>query len=83
MIDNQPNIDTNDDIAGLSYEQALSELEVITSKLETDQNTLDEALALFERGQLLINHCSQLLDRVELRVQQLIGDELGEFPNQI
>ena len=37
----------------LTYEQAFTELESIVSKLEAEQQPLDEAMALFERGQVL------------------------------
>lgn len=60
-----------DDIQSMTYEQAYRELEEIVDGLETNQKSLDEALALFERGQALAKHCSGLLDRAELKVQQL------------
>ncbi len=60
-----------DDIQELNYEQAISELETIVSSLENDQKPLDEAIALYERGQALANHCASLLDRAELRIQQV------------
>ena len=61
----------SNDIQSMSYEKAFSELEQIVSGLETNQNSLEEALALFERGQALARHCSELLDGAELKVQQL------------
>ena len=63
----------------LSYEQALSELEAIVLNLESDQHTLEEALAIFERGQALAQHCSQLLEHAELKIQELSGEELLDF----
>ncbi len=57
----------------LSYEKAYAELEKIVDELETDSKTLEEALALFERGQVLAQHCALLLDQAELRVRQLSG----------
>ncbi len=66
---------TADDIQSLSYEQAFAELEQIVNGLESDQNTLDEAMQLFERGQALAQHCANLLDRAELRVRQLSQPE--------
>jgi exodeoxyribonuclease VII small subunit len=59
------------DIQSLSYEKAFAELEEIVSRLESDSKTLDEAVALFERGQALAEHCANLLDQAELRVRQL------------
>ena len=64
------------DIAPLTYEQALAELETIVSALESEQRSLEEALLLFERGQALTQHCTNLLDKAELKIRQLSGDKL-------
>ena len=58
-------------IDSLTYEQALAELEALVAALEAEQQTLSEALALYERGQLLAKHCAALLDQAELKIQQL------------
>ena len=66
-------------VEGMTYEQAFSELESVVTALESDSNSLDEALALFERGQVLARFCAGLLDRAELKVQQLNADSLTDF----
>jgi exodeoxyribonuclease VII small subunit len=66
-------------VQDLTYEQAFSELEALIATLETDEASLDETLAKFERGQALTKHCSALLDRAELKVKQLSGDEITDF----
>ncbi len=72
----QPSIE---EIQSFSYEKAFAELEDIVYGLETNQKTLEEAIALFERGQALAKHCADLLDHAELRVRQLSElDEAGE-----
>lgn len=63
----------------LTYEQAFEELESIVTALETEENPLDKALLLFERGQLLARHCARLLDEAELKVQRLAGEEIVDF----
>ena len=63
----------------LTYEQAFAELESIVSTLETGEHTLDEAIAQFERGQVLARHCANLLETAELKVQQLSGGEIVDF----
>ena len=63
----------------LSFEQAYAELDEITKSLESDNQTLEQAVALFERGQALIQHCASLLDAAELKVQQILGDELSDY----
>ena len=70
------------EISSLGYEDAIRELETIISGLESSQPSLEEALALYERGQALAQHCAALLDRAELRVRQLsqAEQELGDLP---
>jgi exodeoxyribonuclease VII small subunit len=63
----------------LSYEQALAELEALVAGLELDENTLDEAMSQFERGQMLARHCAALLEKADLKVQQLLGDDLVDM----
>lgn len=63
----------------LSYEQAFAELEALIAALETDEGSLDETLAKFERGQALARQCAALLDNAELKVKQLLGDEVVDF----
>ena len=66
-------------IEELTYEQAFAELEAVVSALEGEESSLEEALALFERGQDLAHYCAGLLDKAELKVQQLSGQDLVDF----
>ena len=63
----------------LTYEEALAELEEIVAALEEEQNQLDDAIKLFERGQTLAARCSVLLEAAELKVKQVAGDDLIPF----
>ncbi len=63
----------------LTYEKAFAELEMIVAALESEERTLEDAIAQYERGQGLAKHCANLLDKAELKVQQLSGDEIVEF----
>ena len=67
----------------LSYEQAFTELQTVVGELESEDLSLDEALALFERGQELTRHCIKLLDQTELKVQQILGEEIVDFDTQV
>ena len=58
-------------IEKMNYEQAYSELEWIVTQMETSQQPLEESLRLFERGQQLVRRCAELLEKAELRIQQL------------
>jgi len=63
----------------LTYEEALVELEEIVTALEGEQNKLEEAIKLFERGQALAARCSALLEAAELKVKQVAGDQVIPF----
>jgi exodeoxyribonuclease VII small subunit len=69
----------NPPIDRLNYEDAYAELEMIVSALESGEQSLEEALSLFERGQKLTKHCAELLAKAELKVQELSGDTLAPF----
>jgi exodeoxyribonuclease VII small subunit len=55
----------------LTYEEAYREIEGIVAALESEEQTLDDALALYARGQALAQRCAGLLDTAEMRVRQL------------
>ena len=61
-----------DDVAALSYEAALAELDSLIQKLEGGSIPLDDAIAAYERGTRLAQHCGALLDRTERRVSSLV-----------
>ena len=56
----------------LSFENAFQELQETVRKLEAGGLTLEESLALFERGTELATLCNEQLDQAELRVRQLL-----------
>jgi exodeoxyribonuclease VII small subunit len=58
-------------IDDLTFEQAFAELEDNVRKLEAGGLTLEEGMALFERGQALAAHCNQQLDEAELKIRQI------------
>ena len=55
----------------LSYEQAFTELEQVLNRLEGESMNLEDSLLLFERGQFLTRYCADLLEKAQLRMQQL------------
>nr|WP_233571512.1 exodeoxyribonuclease VII small subunit [Cellulomonas triticagri] len=56
------------DVAGLTYEQARDELVAVVSRLEAGGATLEESLALWERGEALAARCQQWLDGARARL---------------
>ncbi|KXV55658.1 exodeoxyribonuclease VII small subunit [Acetobacter tropicalis] len=61
-----------DNIEALSFEEALSELEKIVRGLEGGQMKLEEAIASYERGAALRQHCETKLSEAEARVQAIV-----------
>ncbi|WP_225766961.1 exodeoxyribonuclease VII small subunit [Inquilinus sp. Marseille-Q2685] len=55
------------DIAGLSFEDALAELETIVRQLEAGQGKLDDNISAYERGALLRAPCEAKLREAQAR----------------
>ena len=66
-----------DDIKTLSYEAAYYQLEGVVARLESGEQSLEESVALYERGQRLSAHCQRLLENAQLRIRQVDELELG------
>jgi len=60
------------EIAGMSFEDALAELEQIVRRLEGGQVKLDEAILFYERGALLKQHCERKLNEAQQRVDRIV-----------
>jgi exodeoxyribonuclease VII small subunit len=52
----------------LTYEQARAELATVVERLESGGGTLEESLALWERGEALAVICQQWLDSARARL---------------
>jgi exodeoxyribonuclease VII small subunit len=61
----------NSDVAAMSFEKALAELEQIVAKLESGQAPLQESITIYERGQALKDHCEGLLKAAESRIEKI------------
>ena len=66
----------------LTYEEALAELEEIVALLEGEQSQLEDAIKLFERGQALASRCGMLLEAAELKVKQVVGEDVVDFEEE-
>jgi exodeoxyribonuclease VII small subunit len=76
--DNAPETpDSAPDIAGLSYEQARDELIKVVSELEQGSSTLEESLALWERGEALARRCEDWLIGAKARLDAARGNALA------
>ena len=60
------------DIASLSFEEALAELERIVRQLEEGKGPLDAAIDAYSRGSLLKRHCEAKLAEAQARVDRIV-----------
>ena len=59
------------DIAKMSFEDALAQLEEIVRNLEGGDSALDDAIASYERGAALKRHCESKLRQAQAWVEKI------------
>jgi len=69
--------DGTDEIANLTYEQALKALEDVVRRLESGEVALDESITLYERGEKLRQHCQARLDSAQARIEKIVAGPDG------
>ncbi|MGD9917123.1 MAG: exodeoxyribonuclease VII small subunit [Paenirhodobacter sp.] len=70
--------ETPTEIATLSFEQAMKELEQVVNQLERGEVPLDASIRLYERGAALKERCAMLLKQAEERVEKITLGEGGQ-----
>jgi exodeoxyribonuclease VII small subunit len=65
------------ELDGLSYEQARDALIDVVRRLEGGGETLEESLALWERGEVLARHCEQWLAGAAARLDASTAETQG------
>ena len=58
-----------------SFEELQRELEDIVARLERGYVAVDDAIALFRRGEELYKKCVERLQGAELRIEELTAEE--------
>ena len=64
-----PSPANENDVSALSYEQARDELMRVVAELEQGSATLEESLALWERGEALAVRCEEWLTGAKARLE--------------
>lgn len=70
--------DVPEDVAQLSFEDAMSELEDIVRELEQGSGSLDRAITVYARGAALKKHCEAKLKEAQLRIEKVVLDSEGK-----
>jgi len=65
----------NADIESLTYEQARDELTKVLNQLEAGSVTLDQSMALWERGEVLAQKCEQWLAGARAKLDAVLKDK--------
>ncbi len=65
-----------------SFEKSIAELEEIVEKMEGGGLSLNESLALFEKGVKLARFLREELDKAEKKIAILLKDEKGEVKEE-
>ncbi|AQX27695.1 MULTISPECIES: exodeoxyribonuclease VII small subunit [unclassified Bartonella] len=66
------------DIATLSFEEALKQLEAIVENLERGDVPLEQSIDIYSRGEALKNHCDRLLKVAEAKVEKIQFSDDGK-----
>ena len=69
-------------VENLSFEQALAELEAIVRQLESGSGELDQAIASYERGTQLKDHCLHKLASARMKVEKIMQTADGTITTQ-
>ncbi len=64
----------------VTFEEALRRLDEVVSRLESGEVGLEEAVALFERGQGYLAACRERLAAAQRRIEELTAEELPPEP---
>lgn len=67
-----------DNIAKMTFEEALAELEKVVGQLDSGDVPLDQSIALYERGAQLKAQCDAKLKAAEEKVAQITLDAKGQ-----
>jgi exodeoxyribonuclease VII small subunit len=70
----------DDLMADITYEAARAELREVVAKLESGGQSLEESLALWERGEVLADVCQKWLDQASARLDQSIAAHDASTP---
>ncbi len=69
--------ETNKDIETMTYEQARDELTKVLGQLEAGSVTLDQSMALWQRGELLAQKCEEWLSGARAKLEAVLKEKKG------
>lgn len=73
----QTSVSGGQQIADMSFEQALAALEDIVQQLERGDVPLDQSIELYERGERLRAACQKRLDNAQAKIEKIVAGADG------
>lgn len=70
------------DVAKLSFEEALAELQALVKSLEKGDSRLDDAINSYQRGIDLKRHCEAKLHEAQLKVDRIVQGADGTIATE-
>lgn len=74
----EPKVEIPEDIAKLSFEEALDKLRALVSAVERGDAKLDDAIEAYAQGSALRQHCQNKLTEAKAKIEQLTFGPDGE-----
>ena len=74
---------SNIELEKLTFEDAMKELELLVDSLDKGDISLDEAIAAYDRGSQLKDHCQKKLNEAKMKVETIqSSDNIDAFPEK-
>ena len=74
----------NDSLEKMTFEEAMKELERLVDALDKGDVSLDEAIAAYDRGSQLKDHCQKKLNEAKMKVETIQSSgESNVIPNKL
>ena len=74
----------NDPLEKMTFEDAMKELENLVDALDKGDVSLDEAIAAYDRGSQLKDHCQKKLNEAKMKVETIQSSgESNVIPNKL
>ena len=74
----------NDPLEKMTFEDAMKELEILVESLDKGDVSLDEAIAAYDRGSQLKDHCQKKLYEAKMKVETIQSSgESNVIPNKL
>ena len=74
---------SNTELEKLTFEEAMKELELLVDSLDKGDISLDEAIAAYDRGSQLKDHCQKKLNEAKMKVETIqSSDNIDTIPEK-